>query len=276
MAPKRPYPGSSTSEASSNEKRSRNQAAPADLSKSIEEARQRAMEAFKRSGLPSAAPSTTSSRPAPRPAAIPPSQPASGARPSPSPSFPQQPSPLPDKSGLGDAQQADKPTGIHPLLLGDAARIQEKFRSLAPKFASIQANKRQLPGRPPPTSQTLSSASSSSSSLSSSSSSLFPFDKRVASAQPRNPYLSNEPENGEGPKRKSMHRALQFHRPGKYILEAEQIRRDEQMQALKVRIQATARKAGIHDELLDDERILRVRMARENISTTCTDRQLAS
>lgn len=275
MAPKRPYPGSSISEVSSNEKRSRNQSAPADLSKSIEEARQRAMEAFKRSGLPSAAPSTSSSRPGPRPAATPSSQPASGARPSPSPSFPQQPSPLPHKSGLGDAQQADKPAGIHPLLLGDAARIQEKFRSLAPKFASIQANKRQLPGRPPPISQTSSTASSASSSLSSSSS-LFPFDKRSASAQPRNPYLSNEPENGEGPKRKSMHRALQFHRPGKYIVEAEQIRRDEQMQALKERIQATARKAGIHDELLDDERILRVRMSSENMSATCTDRQLAT
>ena len=54
-----------------------------------------------------------------------------------------------------------------------------------------------------------------------------------------------------------MHRSLQFHRPGRYVLQAEQIRREEQMNALKERIQERARKAGLQDELVGDERALR-------------------
>ena len=37
------------------------------------------------------------------------------------------------------------------------------------------------------------------------------------------------------------------------------MRRDEKMNALKERIQATAQKVGLQDELLGDERVLRVR-----------------
>lgn len=132
------------------------------------------------------------------------------------------------------------PQGIHPLLLGDAARIQDKFRSLAPKISSLQANKRQLPGRPAPATSSL-------------------LDAKPVLMPVKNPYLTSEADRAEGPKPKSMHRALQFHRPGKYVMEAEQVRRDEKMKELKERIEATARKAGLQDELLPDERILRVR-----------------
>lgn len=206
MAPKRQFPDAGSDGQLPNEKRNRvdGGASPIkDLSKTIEEARRRAQAAFQRSGL--------AAKPAP-------------AAPAPAP-------PAAEHTG-------SQPQGIHPLLLGDAAKIQEKFRSLAPKFASIQANKRALPGRPAPPTRNL-------------------LDAKPVPVQKANPYLSSEADKLEGPKPKSMHRALQFHRPGKYVLQAEQIRRDEQMQALKERIQTTARKAGLQDELLDDERILR-------------------
>lgn len=224
MPHKRPHSASGGSGVPTHEKRARSHASgpSSDLSKSIEEARKRAMAAFQRTGLPSAP-----SAPPPRPRA-----------PTSSPSAVQHN--LEDKKQTGE--QESKPVGIHPLLLGDAARIQEKFRSLAPKFASIQANKRQIPGKPPP--------SSSFSSI---------LDAKPIPVKPKNPYLPSEVDRVEGPKPKSMHRALQFHRPGKYILEAEQIRRDEKMNALKERIQATAQKVGLQDELLGDERVLRVR-----------------
>lgn len=183
------------------------------------------MAAFQRTGLPTAPQNSQIAQTSPPPPRPPPS--------------------TQSRAGSSNAFNADAdkpPTGIHPLLLGDAARIQEKFRSLAPKFASIQANKRQLPGRPPPPAT----------------SSIGVDEKPVPLPKPKNPYLaSSDAEHAEGPKPKSMHRALQFHRPGKYILEAEQVRRDEQMNALKERIEASARKAGIRDDLIGDERILR-------------------
>lgn len=221
MAQKRLLSASGDTNAPTNEKRTRSHdtGPPSDLSKSIEEARKRAMAAFQRTGLPSAPP--------PRPIA-----PAASHQSS-------------NKNNSGgrksSSEQESKPVGIHPLLLGDAARIQEKFRSLAPKFASIQANRRQIPGNPPPSFSSI-------------------LDAKPIPLKPKNPYLSSEVDGTEGPKPKSMHRALHFHRPGKYILEAEQIRRDEKMNALKERIQATAQKVGLQDELLGDERVLRVRI----------------
>ena len=53
-----------------------------------------------------------------------------------------------------------------------------------------------------------------------------------------NPYLAAAPEEPTGPKRKSMHRSLQFHRPGRYILEAEQIRR-ERIRSDRIRFAGT-------------------------------------
>lgn len=208
MAPKRHFIDGGPDSRPPSEKRNRVDGGPSrpeDLKKSIEEARRRAQAAFQRSGL--------NAQPAPA---------------APAPTAP----PVERKE--------TQPQGIHPLLLGDAAKIQEKFRSLAPKFASIQANKRLPSGRSQPATKNI-------------------LDAKPVPLSSTNPYLSGDTDKKEGPKPKSMHRALQFHRPGKYVMQAEQIRRDEQMQALKERIQETARKAGLQDELLDNERILRVR-----------------
>lgn len=218
MAPKREYPEAGDARG---DKRSRPEGGR-DLSKVIEEARKRSQAAFARSGLPSAPPSAKKDEAPPsRPDAPPPTQGAPSA---------------PVRTPGGEREPV--PTGIHPLLLGDAARIQERFRSLAPKISSITANQRPLPGRP---------------------SAPAPAPKAKPPPPPpeSNPYLAAAPEEPTGPKRKSMHRSLQFHRPGRYILEAEQIRREEQMNALKERIEERARKAGLQDELLGDERILR-------------------
>ncbi|WFD05242.1 U4/U5/U6 small nuclear ribonucleoprotein prp3 [Malassezia vespertilionis] len=134
------------------------------------------------------------------------------------------------------------PTGIHPLLLGNVAKIQERFQSLAPKFVSLQANKRPLPGRPANPQPTVQI-------------------KPAKPAPPANPYLTAAAQAasdaGPRPKSRSMQRSLQFNRPGRYIMEAEHMRRDQQMNALKERIQNAARKVGMQDELLGDERILR-------------------
>ena len=224
MSQKRAHPG-----AAPDPKRAR-----PDLSKSIEEARRRAAEAFKRSGLPTQPappPSahTQSTPPAPqvRPPVPPPARP-------PPPSAAQVPQAAqaqaaPGRPGARPPPAAtridEKPTGLHPLLLGEAARIQERLRTLAPNIAAASAK---APDEPAPIEKT-------------------------------NPYLASEPAEA-GPRSKSMKRALQFHRPGRYVMQADQIRRDEQMELLKQRIEERARRAGLQDELLDDERIIRVRI----------------
>lgn len=121
----------------------------------------------------------------------------------------------------------EKPTEIHPLLLSQAARIQERLRAIAPNIAA--------PSKP--------AADASS----------------EKPAEKKNPYLDDSGASKEaGPRPKSMKRALQFHKPGRYIMAAEQLRRDEKMEELKQRIEERARRAGLQDELLDDERVIRV------------------
>ncbi|KAN0061378.1 U4/U5/U6 small nuclear ribonucleoprotein prp3 [Thecaphora frezii] len=143
------------------------------------------------------------------------------------------------------AEPSKPPTGIHPLLLGDGdvAKFQEQVRSSAPKFASVQANARPS-----------SSASGRHRSA----------GGRGAVPVQANPYLADllAAAAGEGasdeakPKVRSMRKGFAFHRPGRHIQEAEEARREAQMEELKRRIQESARKAGMQDDLTGDERLL--------------------
>jgi U4/U6 small nuclear ribonucleoprotein PRP3 len=71
-----------------------------------------------------------------------------------------------------------------------------------------------------------------------------------------NPYLSTEGEDESRVKGRNMHRSLQFHKPGRHVREAEEARREAQMEALKKRISESAKKAGM-EELSAEERALR-------------------
>lgn len=69
-----------------------------------------------------------------------------------------------------------------------------------------------------------------------------------------NPYLSTALELSQDPenfnsKSRSTHRGFQFNRPGKHIKEAEETRRDARMEDLKRRIEESARKAGLAEEV---------------------------
>ncbi|CEH16533.1 Putative u4/u6 small nuclear ribonucleoprotein [Ceraceosorus bombacis] len=117
-----------------------------------------------------------------------------------------------------------------------------------PKFSSVGANAR-LGG---------SGAAGVSSSVGSALSSL-----SAPPAEKINPYLSHtQPSDGAGAdsglsaSRKSQHRPLTFHRPGRHIKEAEELRREHKLEQLKLRIQESTRKAGL-EEGLEGERALR-------------------
>ncbi|KAK0533444.1 U4/U5/U6 small nuclear ribonucleoprotein prp3 [Tilletia horrida] len=58
-------------------------------------------------------------------------------------------------------------------------------------------------------------------------------------------------------RKRSTHRPLQFNRPGRHIEAAEELRREAAMEALKKRIQESARKAGMQDDLTGEEKVLK-------------------
>lgn len=121
-----------------------------------------------------------------------------------------------------------KPGEIHPLLMGSSSLSASGSRG--PKFSSVGANARNTP-------------------LATS------FGVKVE--EKVNPYLSIEGNDEENKvKGRNMHRNLQFHKPGRHVREAEEARREAQMEALKKRIQESAKKAGM-EELSAEERALR-------------------
>lgn len=85
---------------------------------------------------------------------------------------------------------------------------------------------------------------------------------RGSAAPPEsNPYLQasqtlREESSDDKPKGRSMHKSFQFHKPGRHIREAEEVRREQQMEALKRRIQESALKAGMQDDLTGEERLI--------------------
>ncbi|PWN93632.1 PRP3-domain-containing protein [Acaromyces ingoldii] len=151
----------------------------------------------------------------------------------------------------GDARGS----GIHPLLSGRGetssapststsargkpASTYTPRQNYGPKFSSLNANNRfGTPSAPGPLSSALE------------------VPEKV------NPYLSQTDGDEEAglssvaPKSRSMHKGMAFHRPGRHVRAAEEARREAQMEALKKRIQESARKAGM-EELSAEERALR-------------------
>lgn len=79
-----------------------------------------------------------------------------------------------------------------------------------------------------------------------------------------NPYLlaaAEAAEEGEGssavPKNRSTHKGFQFHRPGKLVERADELRREAKMEEMKRRIAENAKKAGLDGT--GEERMLRKR-----------------
>ncbi|KAG8824056.1 hypothetical protein FRC17_009185, partial [Serendipita sp. 399] len=126
----------------------------------------------------------------------------------------------------------------HPLLLETASAVakpaqskKDRFKPMAPKFASTKANAR------------ISTATT------------------VSSLAPvkANPYTTRAtPHEGfEGAPKERVGRALQFGAKGKYIAKGNQMRNQAQIEALKQRVAASAQKAGLESSFDVVERSFR-------------------
>ncbi|KAG6849896.1 hypothetical protein H0H93_003910 [Arthromyces matolae] len=128
------------------------------------------------------------------------------------------------------AQQGGLKMAAHPLLL-DTTPAQpqskkDKYKPMQPKFASIKANVRNAPTPPP-------------------------VPTPVITPESLNPYsaaVAKDMAEGAVPKDRTG-RTFRFNPKGKYIAMGNQIRHDNQLEALKQRIAESARKAGLDSDM---------------------------
>ncbi|KAJ7437375.1 pre-mRNA processing factor 3-domain-containing protein [Mycena galericulata] len=144
--------------------------------------------------------------------------------------------PQPSKSNkTRPAEPAPQGAGLkmaaHPLLLDTTPAApqskKDRYKPMQPKFASIKANTRNIPTPPPA-----------------------PVPVVVEST---NPYASssNSKDTGlfEGAPKDRSNRNFRFNPKGKYVALGNQMRQENQLEALKQRIAESARKAGLDGDM---------------------------
>jgi U4/U6 small nuclear ribonucleoprotein PRP3 len=148
------------------------------------------------------------------------------------------PEPAPQGAGLKMA--------AHPLLLDTTPSApqskKDRYKPMQPKFASIKANIRNAPTPLPAAAA--------------------PVPVAVIEAR-SNPYASGSitpaSEGGfEGTPRERVGRSFKFNTKGKYVQIANQLRQEAQLEELKQRIAANARKAGLDTEFETLEKNIKV------------------
>ncbi|KAK2465094.1 hypothetical protein APHAL10511_002902 [Amanita phalloides] len=145
------------------------------------------------------------------------------------------------KKGNAPVEQAHQGAGLkmaaHPLLLDTTPTLpqskKDRYKPMQPKFASIKANARNVPTPPP----------------------LPPPTKTPEST---NPYAAPVKDTGfEGVPKERSGRSFRFNPKGKYVALANQMRQDNQLEALKQRIAESARKAGFDGEMAIEKNLKR-------------------
>lgn len=208
---------------------------PSAIAKQVEEAKKRAMAAFGGiKGSTSSTPSSTnpipstSVRDSKSNTGIHPLLASRGIVPTQPPTIQPTPSgPSSSESGTGTpTNQEIKPSYSHQF-------------DKAPKFSSVSVNNR--------------SSALNASSKGGKDSSRQNIASTSTSIQ-ANPYLSTALELSQDPENASMksrstHRGFQFHKPGRHVKEAEEQRRDARMEELKRKIEESARKAGLSEDV---------------------------
>ncbi|KAF4581346.1 hypothetical protein EYR40_002934 [Pleurotus pulmonarius] len=128
-------------------------------------------------------------------------------------------------------QGAGLKMAAHPLLLDTTPAApqtkKDRYKPMQPKFASIKANVRNAPTPPPPPPPVVVPTTSN------------PYAAAAASAK----------DTGfDGVPKERMGRNFRFNPKGKYVQLGNQMRQDQQLEALKQRIAESARKAGLDSE----------------------------
>ncbi|KAJ3753795.1 pre-mRNA processing factor 3-domain-containing protein [Lentinula raphanica] len=119
----------------------------------------------------------------------------------------------------------------HPLLLDSTPAApqskKDRYKPMQPKFASIKANARNTPTPTPPPAPAMPIIQSTS-----------------------NPYASSSKDVGfEGAPKERSGRSFRFNPKGKFVALGNQMRQEQQLEALRQRIAESARKAGLDGDM---------------------------
>jgi len=132
-------------------------------------------------------------------------------------------------------QGAGLKMAAHPLLLDQTPAVpqskKDRYKPMQPKFASIRANVRNQPSPSPAP---------------------VPIATPSPAANPYSAASNNATKDGigfEGAPRERAGKKFHFNPKGKYIAMADQMRQEQQLEALKQRIAAGARKAGLDGDI---------------------------
>ncbi|RVD85205.1 uncharacterized protein DFL_003534 [Arthrobotrys flagrans] len=161
---------------------------------------------------------------------------------------PKEPMDVPQDGGRG---RGGLDIGIHPALLADSVEtstgVGRGRQAMKPKFATTMANQ-----KPDPiTKQYISSKHKDARAIGGSK----PTGESLPS---KNPYFDPNINSGAGAHQKSrVSKGLVFNQKGKYIEQANALRKQAQLEELKARIAAAARRAGIEEDIDTDKMFLR-------------------
>lgn len=155
----------------------------------------------------------------------------------PAPSVPfggRQPEPEPEVSRA----RGGLDVGLHPALLGEveSGRAGAGKKAMLPKFATTMANRRDAPAGGPKGKKQLDLSG----------------PPPEATDPTKNPYYDPSILSKPSTTRRA-HKVLVFNQKGKYIEQANALRRQEALEAMKKRIAESARKVGIDEDMHADK-----------------------
>lgn len=137
-------------------------------------------------------------------------------------------------------------SGIHPLLAQNDTTLQsrsskDRYKPMAPKFATLRANVRQNVPAPAPRRPAATQADASSGAT---------IVNGVARTKGGvNPYYDPSITTEYAPKERNTGKQLKFNQKGKFTRLAEQMRQEQKLEALKARIAEASKKAGLEGEI---------------------------
>jgi U4/U6 small nuclear ribonucleoprotein PRP3 len=144
-------------------------------------------------------------------------------------------------------QGAGLKMAAHPLLLDQTPALpqskKDRYKPMQPKFASIKANVRSQPSPSPAP---------------------VPIATPSPAANPYSAASNNATKEGtgfEGAPRERAGKKFHFNPKGKYIAMADQMRQEQQLEALKQRIAESSRKAGLDGDMATEKAVKVCNMA---------------
>ena len=166
----------------------------------------------------------------------------------------------PSQAGPAPSTSAGPSSGLHPLLADvgsyQAQTGKDRYKPMAPKFATIKANARQQQNTPTVNPRATGKSGVAAAAAAKEGGSGLVYGSAAVAAgvlgdlKPGdNPYFDASLGGGDAAPKERSSRQLKFVQKGKFTRLAEQMRQDQKLEALKARIAEASKRAGLEGEI---------------------------